>query len=122
MAAVLTVLRLSNDDDDYTVEGTIALSGSYPAAGEPIDFTKMVFPPGALLPARLAPVYAVAQGSTGDDYCFLLNSALNTPYPITGCFLVINTASATLLSAGAYNSRFTTDFNIGFVARFAKQQ
>jgi hypothetical protein len=116
MPNVITVNRVDQGLHLAYVYGTIALSGNYvqfAGAGEVLDFTKAVFPPGQNLPVSGAPISFAAWGFTGFGYGTPQWTALQAK-------LRVNSASGTEQGAGAYPAGVTAD-TIFFEAVFDSQ-
>jgi hypothetical protein len=117
MPIAITILQIQEGTDGVEVFGSLAFSGAYPTGGDIIDWTTVtgvqtsngrIFTPSAL------PVIMQIDGTTGDQYGWILGTALNNGK------IKINTASNTELGAGAYPARITGDTNVYFDAAFPK--
>jgi hypothetical protein len=116
MPNVITVNRVDQGEHLAYVYGTILLSGSYvqiAGAGELLDFTKAVFPPGQSLPISQPPVSFAAWGMNGYAYGTGVWAALQSK-------LKVDTGAATELGAGPYPAGVTGD-TIFFEAIFDSQ-
>jgi len=106
MSLALKLLGIEVGLNQTRIQVQITPSGNYATGGDTVDLTALIGVAAGGVPvfaANNAPLYGVAQGSTGDDYDFIPGTQLNNGK------LKINTASNTELAAGAYPARISGD-------------
>lgn len=109
MALVVKLLGIEVGLNQTRIQVQITPSGNYPTGGDTVDLTPLIGQAAGGVPvfaANNAPLYGVAQGSTGDDFDFIPGTQLNNGK------LKINTASNAELGAGAYPARISGDLSI----------
>lgn len=73
MAVTISVSRADATDKGIIIEGTLALSGNYPAGGDTVDFSSVPDIPSNVGPLGLVEVAEQpASGSTPQGYLFLM--------------------------------------------------
>ena len=103
MAATITVsstIPVDATQNDVVVQGSIVLTGSYPAHGDTLDFSKFSQIPSNAIPDRVEVFEQPPAGTDPSGYAFIFCPGTT---PANGVLAIFNGA-ATPFATGAYNA------------------